>query len=131
MVADVAAILKTQLQTFFPASCSLNHHSVSNLPFLDKLIEKALQISFRFSWNFLLRSLPVWLQPGYGTETALVALTDDLWGHLDRSESTLQFLLDLSAAFDIQLFIPIYPGPRIMMGSAIIMGSAGSNDMHE
>lgn len=38
--------------------------------------------------------------PGHGTEMALVALTDDLWRHLDRGGSGLLLLLDLTAVFD-------------------------------
>ena len=39
-------------------------------------------------------------RPGYGVETALLALTDDLRRHLDQGGSALLILLDLSAAFD-------------------------------
>ncbi|XP_061472028.1 group II intron-encoded protein LtrA-like [Rhineura floridana] len=39
-------------------------------------------------------------RPGHGTETALVALVDDMRRALDRGECTFLVLLDLSAAFD-------------------------------
>ncbi|KAF7243586.1 putative RNA-directed DNA polymerase from transposon BS, partial [Varanus komodoensis] len=39
-------------------------------------------------------------RPGYGTESALVALYDDLCRERDRGSASLLVLLDLSAAFD-------------------------------
>ncbi|KAF7251725.1 RAS guanyl-releasing protein 1 [Varanus komodoensis] len=39
-------------------------------------------------------------RPGYGTESALVALYDDLCREKDRGSVSLLVLLDLSAAFD-------------------------------
>ena len=39
-------------------------------------------------------------RPGFGTETALVALYDDLCRERDRGSVTLLILLDLSAAFN-------------------------------
>ena len=39
-------------------------------------------------------------RPGHRTETALVALMDDLRRHLDQGGSALLILLDLSAVFD-------------------------------
>ncbi|KAF7237138.1 Protoheme IX farnesyltransferase [Varanus komodoensis] len=39
-------------------------------------------------------------RPGYGTESALVALYDDLCREKDRGSASLLVLLDLSAAFD-------------------------------
>ena len=39
-------------------------------------------------------------RPGYGPETALVALVDDLHRELDRESVSLLVLLDLSAAFN-------------------------------
>ncbi|KAF7241210.1 putative RNA-directed DNA polymerase from transposon BS [Varanus komodoensis] len=40
------------------------------------------------------------IRPGYGTESALVALYDDLCREKDRGSASLLVLLDLSAAFD-------------------------------
>lgn len=39
--------------------------------------------------------------PGRGTETVLVALTGDLWKHLDWGMAALLVLLDLTAEFDM------------------------------
>ncbi|KAF7248770.1 Transcription elongation factor A protein 2 [Varanus komodoensis] len=52
---------------------------------LDKMVAKKSASGFR---------------PGYGTESALVALYDDLCREKDRRSASLLVLLDLSAAFD-------------------------------
>uniref|UniRef100_A0A2D4LC27 Reverse transcriptase domain-containing protein n=1 Tax=Micrurus spixii TaxID=129469 RepID=A0A2D4LC27_9SAUR len=40
-------------------------------------------------------------RPGFGTETALVALLDDLWREWDEGSASILVLFDLLAAFDI------------------------------
>lgn len=47
-----------------------------------------------------LESFQSGLGPDYETETALVALVDDLCLNVDKSHAFLLLLLDLSAAFD-------------------------------
>uniref|UniRef100_A0A803SYC2 Reverse transcriptase domain-containing protein n=1 Tax=Anolis carolinensis TaxID=28377 RepID=A0A803SYC2_ANOCA len=79
-----------------------NFRPISNLPFLGKVLEwmVASQLQgFLEDTDFLDRSQSGF-RPGFSTETALVALVDDLRRELDRGRVTLLVLLDISAAFD-------------------------------
>ena len=79
---------------------------VSNLKFLSKLIEKSacLQLNKYLVNNNLHEPLQSAYKVGHssrdGTETALLAITDDILLSLDRGENVFLVLLDLSAAFD-------------------------------
>lgn len=73
-----------------------NYCPVSNLPFLSKITEQAVS---RLLHVFLdktsaLNSFPSGFRLGFGTQTALVALVDYLWLHLDKVGSALLILLD-------------------------------------
>uniref|UniRef100_A0A803U146 Reverse transcriptase domain-containing protein n=1 Tax=Anolis carolinensis TaxID=28377 RepID=A0A803U146_ANOCA len=79
-----------------------NFRPISNLPFLGKVLERvvASQLQgFLDDINYLDQSQSGF-RPGHGTETALVALVDDLCRELDRGNVTLLVLLDISVAFD-------------------------------
>uniref|UniRef100_A0A803TC32 Reverse transcriptase domain-containing protein n=1 Tax=Anolis carolinensis TaxID=28377 RepID=A0A803TC32_ANOCA len=79
-----------------------NFRPISNLPYLGKVLEHvvASQLQgFLVDTDFLDPAQSA-LRPGHGTETALVALVDDLRRELDRGSVSLLVLLDLSAAFD-------------------------------
>uniref|UniRef100_A0A803SNL8 Reverse transcriptase domain-containing protein n=1 Tax=Anolis carolinensis TaxID=28377 RepID=A0A803SNL8_ANOCA len=79
-----------------------NFRPISNLPFLGKVLERvvASQLQgFLDDINYLDQSQSGF-RPGHGTETALVALVDDLRRELDGGSVTLLVLLDISAAFE-------------------------------
>ena len=81
-----------------------NYRPVSNLPFLGKVIERAIanQLQTFLEETSALDPFQSGFRPGHGTETALVALLDDFRRHLDQGGSALLILLDLSAAFNTE-----------------------------
>ena len=75
------------------------YRPVSNLPFIGKVIEKAAiqQMNNHVTTN----SLHEPLQSAYtATETALLKVSDDNLGAIDKGVCVYMVLLDLSAAFD-------------------------------
>ena len=79
-----------------------NYRPVSGLPFLSKVIEKA--VSQQLSEHVLLNNLDEELQSAYkskhSTETALLKITNDILLETDKQKVVLLAFLDLSAAFD-------------------------------
>uniref|UniRef100_A0A670JC50 Reverse transcriptase domain-containing protein n=1 Tax=Podarcis muralis TaxID=64176 RepID=A0A670JC50_PODMU len=73
-----------------------------NLPFLGKVIERVVaeQLQARLEEADHLDPFQLGFRPHHGTETALVALVDDLRRARDKGESCFLVLLDLSAAVD-------------------------------
>ncbi|KAF7235017.1 C-type lectin domain family 2 member D, partial [Varanus komodoensis] len=79
-----------------------NYRPVANIPFLGKVLEWVVagQLQALLDETDYLDPLQSGFRPGYGTESALVALYDDLCKEQDRGSASLLVLLDLSAAFD-------------------------------
>ncbi|KAF7240862.1 Receptor-type tyrosine-protein phosphatase T [Varanus komodoensis] len=79
-----------------------NYRPVANIPFLGKVLERVVagQLQALLDETDYLDPFQSGLRPGYGTESALVALYDDLCREKDRGSVSLLVLLDLLAAFD-------------------------------
>ena len=79
-----------------------NYRPVNNLPFLSKLLEKAIAERLRQHLKEI-NGIPKHqsaYRRGHSTETALLKVINDLLLWADRGEVTTLCLLDLSAAFD-------------------------------
>uniref|UniRef100_A0A8D2J5Z0 Reverse transcriptase domain-containing protein n=1 Tax=Varanus komodoensis TaxID=61221 RepID=A0A8D2J5Z0_VARKO len=79
-----------------------NYRPVANIPFLGKVLEWVVvgQLQALLDETDYLDPFQSGFRPGYGTESALVALYDDLCRERDRGSASLLVLLDLSEAFD-------------------------------
>ena len=79
-----------------------NYRPVSNLPFLGKLIERAVhqQLMDHLADNHLLPPRQSAYRPNHSTETALLSIYNDLLLAADQNNASALLLLDLSAAFD-------------------------------
>ena len=79
-----------------------NYRPVSLLSFLSKTLERVVsnQISLHLSQNNLLDPNQSGFKPAHSTETALLAVTEQLHAARAASHSAVLILLDLSAAFD-------------------------------
>lgn len=79
-----------------------NYRPISNLSFLSKLIERAVnnQISNYLVTNGLNEPMQSAYRAGFSVETCLLKVQNDLLCALDDKKSVFLTLLDLSAAFD-------------------------------
>ncbi len=79
-----------------------NYRRVSNLAFLDKLIERivALQIVDHLQANNLMDMFQSAYRKYHSLEIAVLRVQNDILMHLDKSDTVMLVLLDLSAAFD-------------------------------
>ncbi|KAF7239274.1 Inactive carboxypeptidase-like protein X2 [Varanus komodoensis] len=79
-----------------------NYRPVANIPFLGKVLEWVVvgQLQALLDKTDYLDPFQSGFRPGYGTESALVALYDDLCRERNRGSVSLLVLLDLSVAFD-------------------------------
>ncbi|KAF7241018.1 RNA-directed DNA polymerase from mobile element jockey [Varanus komodoensis] len=79
-----------------------NYRPVANIPFLGKVLERVVagQLQALLDETDYLDPFQSGFRPGDGTESALVALYDDLCREKDRGSASMLVLLDLSVAFD-------------------------------
>ncbi len=103
MPADLKlAIIKPLLKKLGLDLVKQNYRPISNLSFLGKLIERivALQIVDHLQTNDLMDFFQSAYRKYHSTETALLRVQNDILMHLDKSDTVMLVLLDLSAAFD-------------------------------
>jgi len=79
-----------------------NYRPVSNLPFMSKIVEKAVRnhLTSYLSKNNLMSPVQSAYRAKHSIETALLKVHNDILCAVDRSCGVILVLLDLSAAFD-------------------------------
>ena len=79
-----------------------NYRPVANLPFLSKVIEKAIaiQIHKHLSTTGIIDDFQSAYKAGHSCETALLRVFNDIASTIGKGNGNLLVLLDLSAAFD-------------------------------
>ena len=79
-----------------------NYRPVANLPFLSKVIEKAIaiQIHQHLSKTGIIDDFQSAYKAGHSCETALLRVFNDIASTIGKGNGNLLVLLDLSAAFD-------------------------------
>ena len=79
-----------------------NYRPVSNLLFLEKIIERvvSMRLNKHMEENNLHSPYQYGYKKGHSTETLLVKIVNDLLISCDRKKPTILLMLDLSAAFD-------------------------------
>ena len=79
-----------------------NYRPVSNLPFISKVIEKAVaaQLKDHLKRNNMYESVQSAYREFHSTETALLKVHNDILVAMDNNQSVVLIMLDLTAAFD-------------------------------
>ena len=75
-----------------------NYHSISNLLFMSKLIDKAVQT--QPMTHFTEQNYQNVYGKKFSTETAILNICDNIWTNMANKRLTSIICLDLSAAFD-------------------------------
>ena len=95
-----------------------NYRPVSNLQYIGKLIEKAvnIQLNDNITTNNLMEPMQSAYRAGHSTETVLIKVKADILNAIDNREVVCLVLLDLSAAFDMINHLILLERLKIMFG---------------
>ena len=79
-----------------------NYRPISNLPFLSKILERAVagQLTEYLETNGIMDPVQSAYRKAHSTESAMICVKNDLDMGLDQGDAVLLVLLDLSEAFD-------------------------------
>ena len=96
------AIIRPQLKKLSLTLIHSNYRSVSNLPFLSKVVEKVVldQIASHCTNHGLIPDYQSAYCTNYSCETTLLKIVNDILWAMERQDITALIAIDLSAAFN-------------------------------